>query len=80
SGIDENDGRVSACFNPRHALSATLPGDPEPTTVDIVICFECLSLQAFVDGEHATNALTSGSPQETFSAVLSEHAIRVPDR
>lgn len=68
-GMDDNDGTVAACFNPRHGLSATTAG-PEPKRVDLVICFECYSFQAFVDGEHAANSLTTDVPQRTFDAAL----------
>lgn len=78
-GIDASDGRVAACFNPRHGLSAPAP-DGGAGTVDLVICFECLSLQAYVDGAHATNVLTTAGPEATFTEALRAAAARLPDR
>jgi hypothetical protein len=41
-----NDDTVAACFDPRHGVRAVHGG----RTVDLVICFECLSLQVHADG------------------------------
>src|SRR5262249_56401493 len=43
-GVEENNGIVAACFNPRHGIRLTHDGK----TVDLVICFECFSVQEFV--------------------------------
>jgi len=64
NGIANSDGMVASCFNPRHGISATLAGE----TVDLVICFECLSIET-----HAKNGkgvLTTRSPQPTFNRAL----------
>ena len=44
-GIRESDGTVAACFNPRHGIRVTQDG----RTLDLVICYECLSLTAHGD-------------------------------
>lgn len=54
-GILASDGSVAACFNPRHGIRVESPAG----TCDLVICYECLSMQVFVDGAHAENVLTS---------------------
>jgi hypothetical protein len=47
----------AACFNPRHDIRATHEGK----TVDLVICYECFSLQVFL-GDTKAGALTTDSP------------------
>lgn len=63
-GIADSDGMVAACFNPRHGISASL-GDE---TVDLVICFECLSIQTH--HKQAGDVHTTQSPQPTFNRAL----------
>jgi len=63
-GIRDSDGLVAACFNPRHGISATL-GDE---TVDLVICFECLSIQTHAKG--GKSVLTTHSPVQSFNRAL----------
>jgi hypothetical protein len=64
-GIADSDGKVAACFNPRHGIRATHDGK----TVELVICFECLSMQGFL-GKERSGALTTRSPEKTFDQVL----------
>lgn len=64
-GIADSDGNVASCFNPRHGIRATL-GDE---TVDLVICFECLSIQTH-HKQSGGYMLTTSSPQPTFNRVL----------
>ncbi|MEZ6018150.1 MAG: hypothetical protein R3F49_23800 [Planctomycetota bacterium] len=42
----ENDGRSAACFAPRHGVRAITEGH----TVDLLICFQCLSMRVYADG------------------------------
>jgi hypothetical protein len=67
-GIAANDGVAAACFNPRHALRAT----HEKKTVEVVICFECLSMQYYVDGKRIGSVLTTRSPKGAFDKVLAD--------
>ncbi|HSI35099.1 MAG: hypothetical protein ACAI43_15995 [Phycisphaerae bacterium] len=67
AGISENDGMVAGCFNPRHGLRATVAG----RTVDLVICFECMSMQVWEGGKVTAQALTTRTPQATLDRVLS---------
>ena len=75
-GVTASDGMVAACFNPRHGLSATHGGKK----VDVVICYECLSMQFHVDGEHAGNALTTEAPGRLFTDVLRAAKVPLPDK
>lgn len=66
-GIEENDGSVASCFNPRHGLRAS----HDNKTVELVICFECLQIQVYVDGK-MTGVLTSESPQPFLDKILKD--------
>lgn len=63
-GIADSDGGVNKCFFPRHGISATL-GDE---TVELLICFECLSIQ--MHPKHGKDVLTTRSPERTFNRAL----------
>jgi len=68
-GIADSDGSFAMCFNPRHGIRASM-GDE---TVDVVICFECSSIQ--IHGKTDGELLTSGSPASTFT-----RALKLPSR
>src|SRR5262249_13241443 len=74
-GIKENDGTVAACFNPRHGIRVA-KGDK---TIDLVICFECFSLEVW-KGEERSSVLTTGSPQKAFDKVLTDAKVPLPKR
>jgi hypothetical protein len=74
-GISENEGIVAACFNPRHGLRVT-QGDK---TVDIVICFECLSMSVYI-GEQKSGVWTTRSPQPVFDKVLRDAQIPLAEK
>lgn len=65
-GIADSDGGIAPCFNPRHGISATL-GDE---TVDLVICFECFSIETYTGAGESGLTLTTGSPEATFNGAL----------
>src|SRR5262249_43121519 len=73
-GAEDNFGMAAACFNPRHGLR--LKGGDR--TVDLVICFECLQVQVFVDGAGEKGFLTTGEPQKDFDAALKAAGVRLP--
>jgi len=60
------------CFIPRHAVRATHAGG----TADFVICFQCYSVQVYVDDRQLMGFLVSQLPEPAFNQVLSE--ARVP--
>ncbi|MDB5293445.1 MAG: hypothetical protein JWL69_4686 [Phycisphaerales bacterium] len=66
SGVRESDGRMMACFNPRHGIRVTRAG----VTTDFAICFECRQIQVWRDGKEIAFFLTSESPQPVFDRVL----------
>jgi hypothetical protein len=53
AGLDPSTP-VAACFHPRHAMRAVREG----TTVDLVICFECHSVQVFVNDKQTDTVPT----------------------
>jgi len=73
-GAEDNFGMVAACFIPRHGIRLKGGGK----TVDLVICFQCLSVQVFVDGERKEGFLTTGDPQEAFDAMLRSAGVKLP--
>jgi hypothetical protein len=73
-GAEDNFGMVAGCFIPRHGLR--LKG--EGKTVDLVICFQCLQVNVFVDGKQDKGFLTTGEPQKEFDAALRVAGIALP--
>jgi hypothetical protein len=74
-GIADNTGIAAACFNPRHGIRAKADGK----TLDLVICFECLSIQIFLDDKR-TSVLTADTPQETFDKILKAAGVPLPPK
>jgi hypothetical protein len=74
-GIADNTGIAAACFNPRHGIRARAEGK----TLDLVISFECLSMQIYLDGKKSS-ALTADTPQETFDKILKEAGVRLANK
>jgi hypothetical protein len=73
-GIEDSDGGRMMCFNPRHAIRATM-GDE---TVDLVICFECLSIQAH--GRTNGVFLTTSGPLAVFNRALREAGLPLAEK
>jgi hypothetical protein len=74
-GIADNTGISAACFNPRHGIRARAEGK----TLDLVICFECLSIQVYLDGKRSS-VLTADTPQETFDKILRAAGVRLAEK
>lgn len=76
-GIHDSDGRVAACFNPRHGIRAVRADE----TLELVICFECLSMSAFGNalGEHTTraSALTSQSVEPAVTRIFNAAGLKI---
>ena len=70
-GIAENRGWVAACFDPRHGIRASFGG----SSVDLVVCFECSSMNLYQDGKQFDSLLVTGSPQPVFDRVLTSAAV-----
>jgi hypothetical protein len=73
-GAEDNFGMVAGCFIPRHGLRLKGGGK----MVDLVICFQCLQVQVFGDGEKQKGFLTTGEPQKEFDATLKVAGVKLP--
>jgi hypothetical protein len=74
-GIEEHNGGVSGCFNPRHGIRAVKGG----RTVDVVICFECGYIHFWESGKRST-VLVTGTPQKAFDRVLESGTVPLGER
>jgi hypothetical protein len=72
-GIDDNKGLVAACFKPRHGILAEVGGKK----IELVICYECLAMTVFVDGNFS-RALTDRGPVKVFNKVLTDAKVPLP--
>ncbi|MCZ7648892.1 MAG: hypothetical protein M5U26_27155 [Planctomycetota bacterium] len=88
-GVKENQGEVAMCFEPRHGIRVK-KGE---TTVDFVICFECLQVHCYgggklpagegrperadAGGEERAGFLVAASPQPAFDAALKAAGIKL---
>ncbi|MCZ7648893.1 MAG: hypothetical protein M5U26_27160 [Planctomycetota bacterium] len=74
-GVEENQGEMAKCFEPRHGIRVK---DGE-TTHDLVICFECLQVLSYRDAkeEREQHFLVSASPQPAFDAVLKAAGVKL---
>jgi hypothetical protein len=75
-GVKESDGTRANCFEPRHGIRAT----KEKQTVDLVICFECLSVEIYLDGGNKREgdpiAITK-SPETALDKVLRDAGVNL---
>jgi hypothetical protein len=65
-GVSESDGTVAGCFIPRHGIRVT----QGKSTIDLVICFQCLSTNVYADGERSKGFLITRSPLPVFDEAL----------
>ena len=76
-GVRESDGKVAACFNPRHGIRA----EHDSKTFDLVICYECLSMSIYSGGSGAASkvasALTSQSVEKQVTAVFTAAGLTI---
>lgn len=76
-GMDADEGTRAACFNPRHALVGEFGGK----RVEVLICFECLSFNLYVDGKLITAKLgATRSPEKAFNDMLDKHGVKRPGK
>lgn len=68
-GIQESDGTVAACFEPRHGIRAVKEGK----VLDMLICYECLQVEIhtpeLVEEKGRLGVLTSNSVEADVSRV-----------
>lgn len=73
-GAEDNAGTADGFFIPRHGLR--LRSGKE--TVDLLICFQCLSIQVYVNGNMAKGFLTTLETQKEFDTALSTAGVKLP--
>lgn len=73
AGIRGNDGMVAGCFIPRHGIRAKHDGK----TIELVICFQCMSMQVHHAGK-MTSVLTTSKPTEVFNKLLTDAGVKLP--
>ena len=66
-------GLVAGCFKPRHGIRAVVDGKK----VELVICYECLSMSVYVDGKRSS-ALTVKGPEKVFNKFLTDAKVPLP--
>jgi hypothetical protein len=72
----DNDGTVAGCFIPRHGIRAKHDGK----TVELVICFQCLQVQVFLDDKKDKGFLITSTPQPVFDKVLTDAKVPLPKK
>jgi hypothetical protein len=65
---------AARCFNPRHGIRATGEG----RTVDLLICFECGQVRAYVAGEMTASFRIARSPQPLLDQILRDAGVPLP--
>ncbi len=70
-GVRESDGRVAACFNPRHGLRLVVGS----STNDFTICFECLSVMTY-GFNHGQGFLITASPSAAFNKFVEKYHLK----
>lgn len=73
-GAKESSSWFAGCFIPRHGVHVVSGGQ----TVDLVICFECLTVRAYNGGGQYNEFRISDSPQPTFDEVLTAAGVPLP--
>lgn len=74
-GIDESDGSVALCFNPRHAMRI---GDGTDS-IEYIICFECLQVQTHYSVGGQKTDRTSDTPANEFNAFATKKGLPIAD-
>ena len=75
-GVDDSTGAVAGCFNPRHGIRDRHDGK----TTELVICYECLSLQIYGPDRYKGSVLTTQGPSALFNKVLRKAGVPLPKK
>jgi hypothetical protein len=70
-GVEEHDGSIALCFDPRHGIRIKHDGK----TIDFIICFYCYQVEAYADGKDFAKMLISNSPQAAFDEALQKAGV-----
>jgi hypothetical protein len=75
-GIQESDGKVAACFDPRHGIRVVKEG----RVIDLVICYECLQMTIHggdVDRKEPLGVLTSSSVEPAVTRIYTAAGLKI---
>ena len=64
---------IAGCWSPRHGIRINRGS----SVMDLVICFHCQQIAAYVDGEAVAGAATTKSPQRVLDAILKKAGVRL---
>jgi hypothetical protein len=70
-----NDTSIAACFGPRHGVSVRSGG----STVDLLICFKCLQMRVFRDGERVHSGLLASTYEPLVSKIYRSAGLSIAD-
>jgi len=73
--INKSDGTVAACFNPRHAVQAVY----NEKKYEVIICFECLSLEVRIDGKETESHTITRTHSEFFNKLLTDAKLPIAE-
>jgi|GEM_PF-6111354 len=74
-GIESSDGTVAACFDPRHGFSVEKDG----VVTDLLVCYACLSMEVFVDGERADGHLTVEAVEPRITEIFEDLGLEIAE-
>jgi hypothetical protein len=78
-GVQESDGKVAACFNPRHGIRLVKEG----RVVDFLICYECLSMTIHggdVDRKEPVGVLTASTVEPEVTRIYTAVGLTISER
>jgi hypothetical protein len=75
-GMADNKDREGTCFWPRHGVRLVRGRQ----TVDFVICFTCLQLEQYVNGEHLSHDRTTEAPAVVLDRYLKAAGVPQQER
>ena len=64
------------CFNPRHAIQIQAGNE----LIEVLICYECMQIILFENGELISNVATSDSPRAYFEQLVRDLGLPSPTR
>lgn len=73
-GIKDSDGSAAFCFMPRHGIRATV----DDKTADLVICYQCQSMAAYLGDKDVGGATTTAAPKEPLNKILKDAKVPLP--
>ena len=74
-GVKDSNGEIAKCFIPRHGIAAVV----DKESIELVVCFQCLRIEAYVDGKPATKTIaTTANAGPVLNRILLEAKVTLP--